>query len=413
MVILMDSTAIIEITQLFKSISQSAIYIISTNLLYPVIIILLGLIIWSIIEIGSFLSEYKTRHRDLWLIENGALKARRLMLAGDFENAIATLKNFFSNRLLYDYINSLSRFQSELHDKKFIQIRTEKLLQEYDGRIIKKLERSKFVTKAAPMFGLMGTLIPMGPALLGLAQGDIKTLSDNLIIAFGTTVVGLMAGVMGYLIFTVRSRWYTLDMGDMEYISEILFGDSIEEVPDIPVRIKEHTGTFSQTEGFGVVKVISRFIHFDLFFTPTSIIVARTAGSILTHPVIFLFLLGIVNAIIIIAHLAGLIVVPIHLYLIFINLLVLILFMVLGYVTKNRAIKRSREIGMLPFDNIIKNDPHNIEVKYSDILEVNISRSLIKILTTNGWIVMGRLLSYDHIDIIQAPPLKVTIGDKI
>lgn len=37
----------------------------------------------------------------------------------------------------------------------------------------------------------MGTLIPMGPALIGLSGGDIKSMADNPVIAFATTVIGL------------------------------------------------------------------------------------------------------------------------------------------------------------------------------------------------------------------------------
>ena len=54
-----------------------------------------------------------------------------------------------------------------------------------------------FLTKTAPMLGLMGTLIPMGPALAGLASGDIGNMAYNMQIAFATTVVGCtVAGII-------------------------------------------------------------------------------------------------------------------------------------------------------------------------------------------------------------------------
>ncbi len=91
------------------------------------------------------------------------------------------------------------------------------------------------------MLGLMGTLIPMGPALLALAGGDVKTLADNLIIAFGSTVLGLATGLIGHTISMVRSRWYEQDMSDMEYLSEILFGESeVEE--GLELGITEEVG---------------------------------------------------------------------------------------------------------------------------------------------------------------------------
>ena len=45
----------------FPQILQSAIYIISTSLLYPVIIILLGLTLWLITEVSVFTVEYLSR----------------------------------------------------------------------------------------------------------------------------------------------------------------------------------------------------------------------------------------------------------------------------------------------------------------------------------------------------------------
>jgi biopolymer transport protein ExbB/TolQ len=68
----------------------------------------------------------------------------------------------------------------------------------------------------------MGTLIPLGPALLGLAQGNIKQLSDSLVIAFTTTVVGIVVGGICYCVATIRTRWYRQDLSDLEYAVDIL-----------------------------------------------------------------------------------------------------------------------------------------------------------------------------------------------
>ena len=50
-----------------------------------------------------------------------------------------------------------------------------------------------------PVLGLMGTLIPMGPALVGLSSGDIASMAYNMQVAFATTVVGLVIGAIGTL----------------------------------------------------------------------------------------------------------------------------------------------------------------------------------------------------------------------
>ncbi len=53
----------------------------------------------------------------------------------------------------------------------------------------KRLETLRAYIRNGPALGLMGTLIPLGPALVGLAVGDIQTMSTNLVIAFSTTVI--------------------------------------------------------------------------------------------------------------------------------------------------------------------------------------------------------------------------------
>ncbi len=68
----------------------------------------------------------------------------------------------------------------------------------------------------------MGTLIPLGPALIGLSQGDLETLAQNLMIAFATTVVGLFSAGIAYVLTQVRRRWYWEDMSDIDYILDIV-----------------------------------------------------------------------------------------------------------------------------------------------------------------------------------------------
>jgi len=42
------------------------------------------------------------------------------------------------------------------------------------------------------------------------------------VIAFSTTVVGLLIGGLGYLITTVRDRFYQQDVVDLEYVLDKL-----------------------------------------------------------------------------------------------------------------------------------------------------------------------------------------------
>ena len=86
----------------------------------------------------------------------------------------------------------------------------------YDGI----LKCTDLVSKLAPMLGLMGTLIPLGPGIMALGQGDTYTLSVSLLTAFDTTIAGLIAAAFCLVISTVRRRWYSGYMADLETLMD-------------------------------------------------------------------------------------------------------------------------------------------------------------------------------------------------
>ena len=212
----------------------------STSLLrLPVLILLYGLTLWMIVEIGMFTYEWiiRIRHRhssqsqsaseglELCLHEAAAA----LQVQGDGESRpqlkeiSAILKKCTSHKFVLQFLNCLADIEDE--DARQFAVRLEKLLQGCNAAITKSVERTRTMVRIGPMLGLMGTLIPMGPALLALTQGDINTLASSLIYAFGTTVLGLLIGGIAYVITTVRQHWYDKDMNDIRYICEMLFGE--------------------------------------------------------------------------------------------------------------------------------------------------------------------------------------------
>lgn len=70
------------------------------------------------------------------------------------------------------------------------------------------------------MLGLMGTLIPLGPGIIALGQGDTYTLSTSLLMAFDTTVAGLACAAAALIISTIRKRWYRNYMSMLETLME-------------------------------------------------------------------------------------------------------------------------------------------------------------------------------------------------
>ena len=78
------------------------------------------------------------------------------------------------------------------------------------------------VSKLAPMFGLLGTLIPLGPGIIALGQGDTLTLSNSMLTAFDTTIAGLIAAGICLVVHTIRTHWYAGYMSDLETLVDTI-----------------------------------------------------------------------------------------------------------------------------------------------------------------------------------------------
>ncbi|XPF94717.1 MotA/TolQ/ExbB proton channel family protein [Colwellia sp. RE-S-Sl-9] len=76
-----------------------------------------------------------------------------------------------------------------------------------DVAALKELEGVRNVSRLAPMLGLIATMIPMGPALKSLADGNIQGISENLIVAFSAVIFGLIIASITFWIASVKKRW--------------------------------------------------------------------------------------------------------------------------------------------------------------------------------------------------------------
>ena len=79
---------------------------------------------------------------------------------------------------------------------------------DFERLAVRRIERTDFLTRIAPMLGLMGTLIPLGPGLAALGAGELDILTTAMSVAFDTTVLGLLVGIVGFVIGRLRRRWY-------------------------------------------------------------------------------------------------------------------------------------------------------------------------------------------------------------
>ena len=109
----------------------------------------------------------------------------------------------------------------------------ERLIADYEISADKDLAVSKTLSKMGPMLGLMGTLIPMGPALVGLSTGDIGSMAYNMQVAFATTVVGLFAAAIGFITQQVKQRWYLQDLTNLEFVKEMLIQNRVKNEENV------------------------------------------------------------------------------------------------------------------------------------------------------------------------------------
>jgi len=197
---------------------QTILYTISSVLIYPVMILLICLLVMLIITMGRFLGEYierrrhQARHNVKELIEN--------INTSKLHDIIEHVEEF-SSGLPYHAKNYFTDMVQELKKSgNDTDMRVEYLLQSREQQMTKKLDKLRLLIRVGPSLGLMGTIIPMGSALAALSQGDIEKMSGSMIIAFSTTVVGLLIGIGAYFTSMLQNRWLNEDIKNIEYLTE-------------------------------------------------------------------------------------------------------------------------------------------------------------------------------------------------
>jgi biopolymer transport protein ExbB/TolQ len=192
---------------------KTFIYLVSSSLLYPVLLLLAGLTLVTVVMVGSFFAEWLERAR---LVPCPAAELPARLAAGDAAAAGVPHR-------VRAYVAALRR----LRDDDAGEPAVENLLQDTTLRLWKSMDRLRILVRVAPSLGLIGTLIPMGTGLAALGQGDMTRLSADLVIAFTTTVVGLAIGTTAFFLYTVKRRWVEEDVKNMELATEmIMAGDA-------------------------------------------------------------------------------------------------------------------------------------------------------------------------------------------
>ena len=101
----------------------------------------------------------------------------------------------------------------------------EHLVLEREEAARRTLNGSRLLVKVGPSLGLLGTLIPMGTALAALTAGNLDAMAGQMVVAFTTTVIGLSAGTVAYVVQVVRHAWVNETVRQQRFLAEHVAGE--------------------------------------------------------------------------------------------------------------------------------------------------------------------------------------------
>ena len=184
----------------------------------PVIILLLLLLVVTIFLIGWLISEIFTEHRHL------KEKLPHLVdVLNETKTSEETKEAVRKSRLLKRQRNALLELLSHPDITPLMrESLAARIVEEEQNVYSWRIRISDIIAKIGPILGLLGTLIPLGPGIIALGQGDTITLSSSLLTAFDTTILGLLSAGTAMVISTIRKSWYNNYMSVLETLAECI-----------------------------------------------------------------------------------------------------------------------------------------------------------------------------------------------
>ncbi len=167
-------------------------YQISGLLLSPVLVVIALLFFYAFFILGCFAAQYLQRQRN-------QRHYQRAIRALNEDKPALRPRPVKGYRLFSYYQDNKSKTATDL-----------------EIFAIRALEKQRIVTRIAPMLGLVATMIPMGPALKALADGNIQGISENLIIAFAAVIFGLMTASITFWTASIKKRWFICELHDLQ-----------------------------------------------------------------------------------------------------------------------------------------------------------------------------------------------------
>lgn len=189
---------------------SKVLFWVANSLLIPDIIILLILFARSLILIGGFYNQFMIKRKNDKELNN-KIKELKVQTVDELKTALPEKDNSLFIKYMRDLLTTPS---SEAY--------SDFLISNFENEAEKDTSLSKLLAKMGPVLGLIGTLIAMSPALVGLSSGDISGMAYNMQVVFATTVVGLVVSAVGLVTLQFKQRWYARDVNNLDYVSRIL-----------------------------------------------------------------------------------------------------------------------------------------------------------------------------------------------
>ena len=182
---------------------SDVLHVVAQSLLAPDIILLLVLIGYALFCIGSVIAELFSERRHFKVAMPQFLA--ELMAANQDDIPDVIRRSGLLNR---QKIALLTVYDYRILPGDALMALIRRLVSEEETRSDRITGRNNMAARIAPMLGLMGTLIPLGPGIQALGKADTAALSSSLLVAFDTTVAGLVAAAVCLVVGKIRSNWY-------------------------------------------------------------------------------------------------------------------------------------------------------------------------------------------------------------
>ncbi len=193
------------------------LHVIAQGLLIPTMVALLLLLAVTLFFLGQVIFEFITERR--------AYKQNMPRIVNDINDAgYADIEQVvLSSKLLrFQKAALLTCTRNMGLDDEALFALAQIEIGKAEKRYRRKLAWTDTMSKIAPLLGLMGTLIPLGPGMVALGKNDVTALSSSLLLAFDATVCGLVCAIISLAISKIRSGWYSAYISTLESLMSVV-----------------------------------------------------------------------------------------------------------------------------------------------------------------------------------------------